>query len=86
MPRPDDEFSNPSAQEIADGLMMPTAELGAPLIAAVLLVAGLAVHFGSLGSVHHFSSATNTAHLRAAFRQHDDGLRRTGTNMPSHAG
>ena len=61
---------------------MPTAELGTPLIAAVLLVISLAT-FLSLGSSMHLNPATNTAHLRATLRPHDEDLRHTGSIRPT---
>jgi hypothetical protein len=82
MPDQDDEFSNPVRQDLTEGLMMPTAELGTPLIAAVLLVISLAT-FLSLGSSTHLNPATNTAHLRATLRPHDEDLRHTGSIRPT---
>ena len=78
MPHPDDEFSSPVTDDLAEGLMMPTAELGAPLIAAVLLVIGLATYLGPGRSMHRFNSATNAAHLRASVRPQDGDSRHAG--------
>jgi hypothetical protein len=86
MPRDDDQFKSPTMQELADGLMMPAAELSAPLIAAALLVACLTVHFGVLDSARHFKSAANTAHLRASIRLQDDNTRHVGSNKTDFAG
>jgi len=83
MPFQDDEFSNPVRQDLTEGLMMPTAELGTPFIAAVLLVVGLATYLSLGSSMHHFNSATNTAHLRATLRPQDQDLRHAGSIRPT---
>jgi hypothetical protein len=83
MPYQDDEFSNPVRQDLTEGLMMPTAELGTPLIAAVLLVVGLATYLSLGSSRPHFNPATNTAHLRATLRTQDEDLRHAGSIRPT---
>ena len=83
MPYQDDKISNPVGQDLTEGLMMPTAELGTPLIAAVLLVIGLAAYLSLGSSMHHFNPSTNTAHLRATLRPQGEDLRHAGSIRPA---
>jgi hypothetical protein len=81
MARKDKQSTSPLAQDIADDLMLPTAELGAPLIAGVFLVIALAVHFGFMSPTRHFKATANSAHLHAALRSRHDDLRQAA-DMP----